>query len=703
MYKSIFFITSVFFSFQVFALTSPSLVGQAPAAAKIPVKMEKHGEIRVDDYFWMKNRDSEPVLAHIKSENEFAAKNLAKAQSTIDKMFSETKKRIKEDDSSYPYQLGSNFYYLRYEKGKEYPIYCRKMNSLESKEEILLDLNVLAKGKKYFSASVVEYSPDQNIAAFAVDEVGRRFYHIYFKNLTTGEILKESIPNTTGNWVWADNKSGYYVRQHPDTLRAEKVFKFEFGKPKEDLVYFEKDEVFDVSLEKSLSKRFIFLVNRSFNASEYRYLDLKSTNPKFKLFLARENGHDYGLEDGEDGFYVRTNWKAEDFRLMKASYGATAKGQWKEILKFQPNVFFEDFLVFKKYFVLMVRDKGQVAFDIVERSKLRTQRVSFPDKDYFVSFDVNEDFQAEHFRYTYTSLIQPDSVYEANMQNSESKLLKIEDTPTYSKSLYVADRLWAPSYDGTPIPVSIVYRADKFNSGENPLLVYGYGSYGLSIDVEFDTSLISLLDRGFIYAIAHIRGGQEMGRDWYEKGRMNYKKNTFTDFIFSTEFLIKKGYGKPRHIYMKGESAGGLLMGAVLNLRPDLFNGVHAGVPFVDVLNTMLDPSIPLTTAEYEQWGNPNVSTDYHYIKSYSPYDNVKPQKYPNVLVTTGYHDSQVQYWEPLKWVAKLRENNKANTLIVVKTEMESGHSGVTGRFAELYEVCEQYGFFAWLEANNSK
>jgi oligopeptidase B len=673
-----------------------------PKAQKINHEMKLHGDVRIDPYFWMRERDSKDVLAHLSAENDYAKTNLQASQPTADILFGEMKARIKEDDSSAPSRKGEYFYYTRYEKGKEYAIYCRKKGALTAPEEILLDINVLAKGKKYYSAGVVDISTNHEMLAFIVDDVGRRFYTIHFKNLKTGEILKQKIANTTGSWTWAgDNNTGFYSQQNPETLRSEKVFRYDLSANKSTEVYYEKDDMFNVGVGKSLNGKTIFIETSSVNSSEYLFTSADRPEESFKVFLKREKNHEYDLEDGGDGFYIRSNWKAVNFRLMKAAYSATSKNQWREIVPHRKTVYLQSVAVFESFIATEVREKGLAQIEIRHRKDKKKSLIGFKDPVYLAGIGLNEEYATNTLRYSYSSLVQPDAVFDYNLKTKKSILVKQKEIPTYEAKKYVSERAWAKAKDGSRIPISIVYRKDLFKKSQNPLLVYGYGSYGISMEAQFRPNVVSLLDRGFVYAIAHIRGGQELGRDWFEKGRLMHKKNTFTDFIESTEYLLKSGFGKAGHVYMQGGSAGGLLMGAVMNLRPDLYHGVHAAVPFVDVLTTMLDASIPLTTGEYEQWGNPNEKKAYNYIKSYSPYDNVKSQKYPHLLITTGYHDSQVQYWEPLKWAAKLRENNQANTMILMKTEMGAGHSGVTGRFSRTREIAEEYGFLVWLESVN--
>lgn len=681
-------------------MTKSTTTSTPPKAPQEAYEHLLHGDRRSDPYFWMRNRDSKKVLAHIEAENAYAQTILNQSKKIADTLFTEMKARIKEDDSSPPAKNGDYFYYSRVEKGKEYGIYCRKKGSLNAEEEIILDINVLAKGKKYYSAVVVEVSPNHEILTYAVDDVGRRFYTLYFKNLKTQKTYKQNIPNTTGNFVWAaDNNHGFYAQQNPETLRSEKIFRFNLSENKSTEVYFEKDEIFNAGVRKSLNGKTIFIDTSSVNSSEFLFVPAAQPTQDFKIFLKREKNHEYSVEDGGDGFYIRTNWQAKNFRLMKTPYTQTNKRAWKDVVAHREKTYMQNFAIFQNFIAISTRTNALTGIEIRGRKDKKKDLITFPDPVYEAEIGQNDEYDTPVLRYTYTSLVQPDAVYDFDVKKKKSTLIKQKEVPTYTAKNYASERVWAVAKDGAKIPISLVYKKSLFKPGENPLFIYGYGSYGYSMEATFRPNIISLLDRGFVYAIAHIRGGQELGRDWFENGRMMKKKNTFTDFVASTEYLLKKKYGHKDHVYMQGGSAGGLLMGAVMNLRPDLYRGVHAAVPFVDVVTTMLDASIPLTTGEYEQWGNPNEKKAYNYIKSYSPYDNVTAQKYPHVLITTGYHDSQVQYWEPLKWAARLRDMNQANTLIVMKTEMGAGHSGVTGRFARTREVADEYAFVVWLES----
>lgn len=675
---------------------------QPPIAKEIPHTLEKHGDQRSDPYFWMNQRDSKDVLDYIHAENSYADSIMAPAKNTANTLFEEMKNRIKEDDSTPPYKSDNYYYYVRYEKGKEYPIYCRKAGSLKATEEIILNINDLAKGKSYYSAHVISPSPDHKLIAFAVDDVGRRFYTIYFKNLETNTILKNHIPKTTGNWVWYnDNKTGLYTQQDPETLRSDKVFKINIDTAKPELLFEEKDALFNVSVSRSLNGLSLFINTGSFESSEVHSIDAHSPMASSKIFLKRQKKHLYDIFDGGDVFYILTNKEAENFKVMVTPKTNVARKNWKSVIDHRKSFLIENLLVLHKYLVVEGREAAATQIEIYNLKGKSKKRISFKEEAYVSSLYINKDPAAETVRYSYSSLVTPPSVIDFEIPTEKSKVVKEADVPTYKSNLYETKRVWAKAHDGVKIPVSLVYKKKLFKSGHNPLFQYGYGSYGYSMDPNFRSQVVSLLDRGFVFAIAHIRGGQELGRRWYDDGKLGNKKNTFSDFISVTEHLLKTGYGKPGHVYIEGGSAGGLLMGAVINMRPDLYHAAHAAVPFVDVLTTMLDESIPLTVAEYEQWGNPNVKKDYNYIKSYSPYDNIKPLSYPHLLITTGYHDSQVQYWEPLKWIAKLRKYNTSGNYLFMKTELKAGHSGVTGRFARTRQVADEYAFFVWLEEQN--
>lgn len=674
----------------------------APIAKKIPFEHKHHGDIRVDNYYWMKNRDSEPVLTQLKAENEYTDAVMKNTSGLQEKLYQEMRSRIKEDDSSPPYKNGDYFYYTRYETGKEYPIYCRKFKSLDAKEEITLDVNVIGKNEKYISVGAVIPSPNQQILAYAVDTVGRFLFQVKFIDLKTGKHLPDVLDAKTGNFVWAnDNQTLFYTQKHPETLRYERAYRYVLGSNKPEEIYYEKDEVYSVHVRKTLTKSHIILHTSSFDSSEEYLLDANNPQGKFKIFSPREKKHEYNIIDGGDGFYIYTNWKAKNFRLMKVDYSNWGRDQWQEVIPHDEQVFLEGADIFKTKIVLHERFQGLSRLRIIDRSSRKSELIHFPDPTYVVSSSVNAEFETDRYRYVYESLVRPRTHYDFMFSSHQSQVVKVLEVPNFNSENYKSDRIWATAQDGTKIPVSLIYRKDFVRDGSRPLLVYGYGSYGYSMDPHFSTARLSLVDRGFVYAIAHIRGGSEMGRDWYDGGRMMNKKNTFTDFNSCTEFLVQNKFAHPGKVYAMGGSAGGLLMGAVINLRPDLYKGIVAGVPFVDMLNSMLDPTIPLTAPEYEQWGNPHEKVAYDYMKTYSPYDNVGALAYPNILAVTGYHDSQVQYWEPMKWVAKIREIQSGKNLVLLKTNMDAGHSGASGRFEHLRETALEYAFFLKLEGVN--
>lgn len=677
-----------------------------PIVAQKPYVHTKFGEKREDPYFWLKQREDKDVLAYLNAENDYAAGIMAETQKTQEILYRELRARIKEADQTVPVRRGNYLYYFRTEKDKEYKIYGRKRNSELEPEELLLDVNEMAKGQSYYSVIEPVPNTDQEIIAYAVDNVGRRFYDIYFKDLKTGKILPDRIEKTTGDFVWAnDNKTIFYTVQNPETLRAEKVFRYKLGSgEKPQQVYFEKDETFAIGIGKSISQNHLFIFIGSTLSSEVRFLDANQPEGQFQVFLPREKNHEYSLYDGGDRFYVLTNWQAKNFRLMEASIpkgrSVSIKSQWKEVIPHSPNRLIEDIRVFEKYIAVLEKEKALSTLSILSRES-NYLRYSVPMKDpiYQISFGPNFEYKTEFVRYIYESMNTPISTFDLIVKTKETFLRKeVEILGGFKPELYESKRAWAKAKDGTLIPLSILIKKGTTMNGGNPLLLYGYGSYGYSMEAEFDRNIFSLIDRGFIYVIAHIRGGSEMGRKWYENGRQEYKKNTFLDFISAAEYLIKQKYTSPAHLYIEGRSAGGLLMGSVLNMRPDLFHGAIAEVPFVDALTTMLDDSIPLTTGEYDEWGNPNVEKYYQYIKSYSPYDNIKPQAYPNILVSTGLHDSQVQYWEPAKWVARLRMTKTDHNLLLLKTEMEEGHSGKTGRYQRLKDLAYNYAWYLKLE-----
>ena len=676
----------------------------APKAKILPKKLKKHNEIRIDNYFWLNDRENPEVIDYLNQENAYYEAMTAHTKDFQKELFEEMKGRIKEDDQSVPYLYNGYYYITRFEKGQDYPIYSRKKGSLEAKEEILFDCNELAKGHAFFQLGGLSVSPDNRYASFGVDSVGRRIYTIKIKNLETNEILPDVIENATGGSVWAnDNQTLFYTRQDKVTLRADTVFKHKLGTlaTADNLVYEEKDDTFNVSVGKEKSKKYIVIGSESTLTTEYRILPSDTPDGEFKVFQPRVRGLEYSISHFGDSFYILTNKdKATNFKLMKTPENATEKKHWKEVIAHRKEVLIEDIEIFSNYLVVEERSNGLNHIRIMPWSGEGEYYLPFGSETYNAYTTTNVDFDTDVLRYSYQSLATPSSVIDFNMKTKEKEIKKEQAVlgGQFDKNNYVEERVWATAQDGTKVPISMVYRKELKKDGTNPLLQYAYGSYGATMEPYFSTTRLTLLDRGFIFAIAHIRGGEDLGRQWYEDGKLLKKKNTFTDFIDCSRFLIQEKYTSPAHLYAEGGSAGGLLMGAVINMAPELYHGVIAQVPFVDVVTTMLDDSIPLTTGEYDEWGNPNNKKYYDYMLSYSPYDNVKEQVYPNMYVSTGLHDSQVQYWEPAKWVAKLRTHKKGDAVLYLNTNMDAGHGGASGRFEAIKELAKEYAFLLDLE-----
>ncbi|MBA4743825.1 MAG: S9 family peptidase [Muricauda sp.] len=675
-----------------------------PVAPKHPTQLEKHGDVRIDDYYWMNNREDQQVLDYLNAENEYYQKMTAHTKEFQEKLFKEMKGRIKEDDSSVPYKLDGYWYITRYEEGKEYPIYSRKKESLDAEEELLFDCNEMAKGHEYFNLRGVSISPDNTMASFGTDTISRRQYNIQVKNLKSGEIYPDIIENTTGSAVWAnDNKTLFYTKKDPVTLRSDKIFKHVLGTSSEDdeLVFHEKDSTYNTFVYKTKSRKYIVIGSSSTLTSEYRILNADDAEGEFKVFSPREKGVEYGISHFEGDFYVLTNKdKATNFKLMKTDENHTSSEHWEEFIPHREDVLLEDVEIFRDYYVLTERNNGLTQMKIAKWDGSDSYYLPFDSETYVAGPSVNLDFDTKILRYYYNEMGEPYAIIDFDMETKTKTVMKQQEVlgGEFNKDNYKTERLWATARDGKKVPISLIYRKNTPLDGTSPLLQYGYGSYGATIDPYFSSIRLSLLDRGFIYAIAHIRGGEYLGRPWYEDGKLFNKKNTFTDFVDVSQYLIDQKYTTPEHLYAMGGSAGGLLMGAVINMAPELYNGVIAGVPFVDVVTTMLDDTIPLTTGEYDEWGNPNEKEYYDYIKSYSPYDNVEAKAYPNMYVSTGLHDSQVQYWEPAKWVAKLREYKTDGNLLFLDTNMDAGHGGASGRFEALKETAKEYAFILDLE-----
>jgi len=687
-----------------------------PKAKKVPFEITTHNDTRVDDYFWMRLSDDQKnaeekddqtkeVIAYLEAENNYLEEVLKPTETLQNTLFNEIKARIKEDESSVPVQKNGYIYYTRFEKGEDYHLSCRKKVGSE-KEEIMLNIPQMAKGHDYFAVGSENISSNNGILAYSVDKVSRRQYTLHFKNLTTGEILSDKIENTTGGATWAnDNKTIFYTKNDPVTLRSYQIYKHILGTDqKEDvLVFEEKDETFNCFVYKTKSSAFIMIGSGQTLSTEYQFLDANNPSGEFKILQARERNHEYSIDHFEGSFYIVTNWEAKNFRLMKTSVENTQKENWEEVIPHREDVLLEGIDIFSNYYVVSERKAGLNELRIINWKDNSEHYIEFNDPTYTAGSHANPEFNTELFRYSYSSLTTPYSVYDFNMNNHSQKLLKQQEVldENFKTENYVSERIFITARDGAKVPVSIVYKKGLVKDGNAPLLLYAYGSYGATIDPYFSSVRLSLLDRGFVYAIAHIRGGQDMGRHWYEDGKLLTKKNTFNDFIDCGEYLVKENYTSSEHLYAQGGSAGGLLMGAVLNMAPKLWKGVIAQVPFVDVVSTMLDESIPLTTGEFDEWGNPKDKEYYDYIKSYSPYDNVAKMDYPNILITTGYWDSQVQYWEPAKWIAKLRDYKTDDNILIMDCNMDVGHGGASGRFARYKEIAKEYAFLLYLEGVN--
>ena len=667
-----------------------------PVATIKPKEFQEHGNSRIDNYYWLRDRENPEVIDYLKKENEYTSAVMKDTDRLQEKIYNEIIGRIKQTDISVPYFINGYFYYTRYEEGSEYPVYCRKQDNLENPEEIMLDVNEMAKGHEYFQISGVTVSPDNKMVSYGVDSVSRRIYTIYFKNLETGEILEETIPGTSGAASWAaDNKTLFYASKDEQTLRPDKIYRYKLseGKPAE-LVYEEKDETFYAYVYKSRSRKYIIIGTSATLSDEYRILRADDPDGKFWIFQPRVRELEYSIGHFKDRFYVRTNHNAKNFRLMTTPEEKTSLDNWTEIIPHREDVLLESFLNFDHFMVVEERIKGNTNFRVMDMENKSEHYIDFGEKVYTAWISANPEFDSTKFRVGYSSLTVPSSTYDYDMENRTLELLKRQEiVGGHNPDEYESKREFATAGDGAKVPVSLVYRKGTPLDGSAPLLLYGYGSYGITIDPNFSSSRLSLLDRGFIFAIAHIRGGQFLGRPWYDDGKLLKKQNTFTDFIDCADYLLKMKYTSPDHLMAMGGSAGGLLMGAVMNKKPEIFRAVIAAVPFVDVVTTMLDDSIPLTTGEYDEWGNPNEKEYYEYMLSYSPYDNVEAKEYPNVLVTTGLHDSQVQYWEPAKWVAKLRVMKKDSNLLLLHTNMDAGHGGSSGRFKQHKETAMEYAF----------
>lgn len=683
----------------------------APMAKKIPYTITEHGDSRVDNYYWMRLSDEQKeapdstrdqqtkdVLEYLNAENAYTKTAMAHTEAFQQKLFEEMKGRIKEDDSSVPVKDNGYWYYTRFVSGKDYAFNCRKKESMETGvEEVLVDGPARAQGHDYWSLGGLEVSDDNKILSWSEDVVSRRVYTILFKNLETGEMLADKLEGTTGGATWAaDNKTVFYSKKDPVTLRDFQIWRHTLGTPQSSdvLVYQEKDEEFRCGIYRTKSKKYLVIGSSQTLSSEYLVLEADQPNGKFRMFQPRERNLEYSIDHYGDKFYISTNLEAKNFRLMECPLDKTTKENWVEVIPHRNDVLLEGIEIFKDYLVVDERSKGLTQLRVIKWGDRSEHYISFPDPAYSASVGANPDFDTKTLRFGYSSLTTPASTFDYNMESRERELKKQQEVVGgHNPADYVSERLFATATDGTQVPISLVYKKGTKLDGSAPLLLYAYGSYGYSIDAGFSSARLSLLDRGFVYAIAHIRGGQEMGRQWYEDGKLLKKKNTFTDFINCAEHLLANKYTSKEKLFAMGGSAGGLLMGAIANMRPDLWKGIVSAVPFVDVITTMLDETIPLTTFEFDEWGNPKNKEYYDYMKSYSPYDNIEAKNYPNTLVTSGYWDSQVQYWEPAKYVAKLREMKTDNNLLLFWCNMDAGHGGKSGRFEALKEVALEYAF----------
>jgi len=670
---------------------------EPPIAEKRPRELVMHGDTRIDNYFWLRDREDQEVLDHLHAENAYLEEVMKHTEPLQERLFNEMKERMPQDDQSAPFYDNGYYYYTRYEEGLEYPIYCRRPGSLEAEEEIILDVNELAEPHPFYRVGTFDITLDNRWMAFTADTVGRRQFTVLVKDLATGDIHETGISNAGGDVSWAaDSKTFFYTVIEPETLRYYRIFRYNMGDDAEpELVYEEKDDTYYyIGVSRSKDDRYMMISANATLSNEIWILDADKPEGEFQVFQPRQRDLRYRVWSYNGKFYVLTNDQAENWRLMETTEENTRMEHWQEIIPHRTDVLLESMDVFDDYLVIQERERGLRQLQIINKVTRESHHVDFDEEAYTANIGVNREMSTPVLRFNYTSLTTPMTSYDYHMENRDLTLVKQQEVlGGFDPEDYETRRYYTEARDGTEVPVTLVYRKGISLDGTNPLLLYGYGSYGASADPRFNRNAISLLDRGFVYAIAHVRGGQEMGRHWYDDGKLLNKKNTFNDFIDCAEFLVEKGYTSQEHLFASGGSAGGLLIGVVVNERPDLFKGVIAGVPFVDVVTTMLDETIPLTTSEYDEWGNPNDPVYYEYMLSYSPYDNVREQEYPHMFVTSGLHDSQVQFWEPTKWVAKLREHHTGDQKILLYTNMEAGHGGASGRFQRLREQAKQYAF----------
>lgn len=685
-----------------------------PIAKKLAEELSAHGDTRIDNYFWMRLSDeqkesktpdeqTQEVVAYLNAENAYTEAVMKHTEDLQKKLYDEIVGKIKQDDQSVPVSYNGYSYYSRFEEGEDYGLNCRIALTENAEEEIMLNQPEMAKGHAYFSLGDYEVSEDNELCAYSIDTISRREYTIHVKNLKTGEVLADKIDKTSGRITWAnDNKTFFYTKQDPVTLRSFQVYKHVLGTDPstDELVFEETDETFNTYVFKSKSRKYLMIQSSQTLSTEIRFLDADTPNGEWKMLQPRERNLEYAADHYDLDFYIVTNLDAKNFRLMRTPVEKPSKENWEEVIEHRDNVLLEGIDIFKNQLVVTERENGLLRLRVMPWSGLDEHYIAFEDPTYTVYTTSNPEFDTEILRYNYTSLTTPSSVYDYNMVSKDRELLKQQEVldENFAPDNYESERIFANAKDGTKIPISIVYKKGFKKDGSAPVLLYGYGSYGATMDPWFSIARLSLMDRGVAFAVAHIRGGQEMGRDWYENGKMLNKMNTFTDFIDCGQFLIDNKYTSAPHLYAQGGSAGGLLMGAIINLKPEIWNGVLAAVPFVDVVSTMMDETIPLTTGEFDEWGNPKDSIYYEYIKSYSPYDNIEAKAYPNLLITTGYWDSQVQYWEPAKWIAKLRDMKTDDNILIMDCNMDVGHGGASGRFERIKEIALEYAFILDLE-----
>lgn len=671
---------------------------QPPVAKVVPKSMTVLGDTRTDNYFWLRDRNDPDTLKYLEAENRYTEAVMKPTEALQTTLYSEILGRIKQTDLSVPLKRDAYYYYSRTEEGKQYAIRCRKKGSLDAPEEVLLDENAMAEGKKYFRVGNFSISPNHRLLAYSVDFDGDEAYTIHVKDLATGKMLADEIPNTYYSLEWANDNATFFYTVLDAAKRPYKVFRHTLGEKKDTLVYHETDEKFNVELSKTSSRAYILINISSSLTTEVRYLSADHPKGRFEPILPRVHETEYDVTHHSDGrrdsWFIRTNDGSKTFRVVEAPVRNPAKPNWKEVIAGRPEVTIESVHAFRDYFVIEERDRGLTKIRIENFATGKTHFIEFAEPVYTAVLGSNAEFDTKIVRFNYTSLVTPNSVFDYNMETHERELKKQQEVlGGYDPSMYESQRVYATAPDGVKVPISLVYKKPFVRDGKAPALLYGYGAYGISMDPAFSSDRLSLLDRGFVYAIAHIRGGADLGKPWHEDGRILKKRNTFTDFIAAAEFLVTEKYTSPSHLAIMGGSAGGLLMGAVTNMRPDLFAVVVAMVPFVDALNTMLDPSLPLTVGEYEEWGNPNEKQFYDYIKSYAPYENVDGKQYPKILVTAGLNDPRVSYWEPAKWVAKLRAVKKGDQVLLLKTNMGSGHFGASGRYEHIKETAFNYAF----------